>query len=70
MSMSGVECFIQRYMAINEQKLWSKDSYDWEVLNALSDLDKLVDYLAYLLENAELEDYEFKELSKIYDKWG
>ncbi len=45
MSMTKLECTIGCYMARNEQQLWNKDAFEYDVLEALGDLDRIVDFM-------------------------
>lgn len=43
--MTKLECMIDCYMVRNEQQLWNKDAFEYDVLGALGDLDRVIDFL-------------------------
>lgn len=45
MSMTKLECMIDCYMAQNHQQLYNKEAFEYDVLEALGDLDRVIDFL-------------------------
>lgn len=45
MSMTKLECLIDCYMAQNQQQLYNKEAFEYDVLEALGDLDRVIDFL-------------------------
>lgn len=45
MSMTKLECLIDCYMAQNQQQFHNKEAFEYDVLKALGDLDRIIDFL-------------------------
>lgn len=45
MSMTNLECLIDCYMAQNQQQLYNKEAFEYAVLEALGDLDRIIDFM-------------------------
>lgn len=65
MSMSKIECFIESYKHINQNKMYDSDSDEVRVLEALGDFADLVDILQFSGNSLRVSKVE-----KIVAKWG
>ncbi len=64
MSMTSLECFIDYYLAHYEQKLYSGDDFEHDVLAVLQDFSTTLDYLAL-----HQDSFNSKLVDSMLEKW-